>query len=162
RGVTLSPTHPPVVADRKEGEPMPSERAAKLVQDGIAAARAGDNARARTLFFDAVGIDPDLESAWLWLAGPSPDPVSAIRYVERVLQLNSKHPRVPTWIEHQKARLAAARWYCPICQAQATQRFTNCPSCRAVLDLARPDAALTTEPPDAEKVRAGADRLAGV
>jgi len=141
---------------------MPSERAAKLVQDGIAAARAGENARARILFFDAVGIDPDLESAWLWLAGLAPDPIEAIGYLERVLQLNPKHPRVPTWIEHQKSRLAAARWYCPICQAQATQRFTTCPSCRAVLDLARPDAALTTEPPDMVKVRAGADRLAGV
>jgi twitching motility two-component system response regulator PilG len=141
---------------------MPSERAAKLVQDGIAAARSGDNARARSLFFDAVGLDPDLESAWLWLAGLAGDPNEAIGYLERVLQLNPKHPKVPTWIEHQKARLAAARWYCPICQAQAKERFTTCPSCRAVLDLARPDAALTTEPPDADRVRTGAARLATV
>jgi twitching motility two-component system response regulator PilG len=141
---------------------MPLERADTLVRDGIAAARAGDNGRARTAFFEAVGHDPGLETAWLWLAGLTTDPAEAIGYLERVLQLNPTHPRVPTWLEHQKSRLAAQRWYCPICQAQATARFTTCTSCRAVLDLARPDAALTTEPPDIPKVRAGAERLAGV
>src|SRR5262245_25807817 len=129
---------------------MPRERAVTVVRDGIAAARAGDNERARTLFRDAIVHDPDHELALLWLAGLTTAPAEAIGYLERVLKRNPNHPRVPTWIEHQKARLAAPKWYCPICQAQAAERFTTCPSCRAALDLSRPDAALASEPPDAD------------
>jgi twitching motility two-component system response regulator PilG len=141
---------------------MPRERAVPIVRDGIAAARAGDSDRARTLFRDAINEDPDHEIALLWLAGLTTDPAEAIGYLERVLKRNPNHPRVPTWIEHQKARLNAPKWYCPICQAQAAERFTTCPSCRAALDLSRPDVALASEPPDTAKVRQGAERLAGI
>jgi len=141
---------------------MARERAATVVRDGIAAARAGDNDRARTLLREAISQDPDHEIALLWLAGLTVDPAEAIGYLERVLKKNPNHPRVPTWIEHQKARLNAPKWYCPICQAQAAERFTTCPSCRAALDLSRPDVALASEPPDTAKVRQGAERLAGI
>ena len=141
---------------------MPSERAKTLVRDGIAAARAGDNARARLILREAVKEDANIEFAWLWLAGLATDPVEAISCLEQVLRINPKHPRVPTWMEHQKARLSAPKWYCPICQAQAPERFTTCPSCCAALDLSRPDAALTGEGPDLAKIRAGAERLEAV
>jgi twitching motility two-component system response regulator PilG len=141
---------------------MPSERAKTLVRDGIAAARAGDTARARAVLRDAVKEDANIEIAWLWLAGFATDPVEAIGYLEQVLRLNPKHPRVPTWIEHQKSRLSAPKWYCPICQAQSAERFTTCPSCRSALDLSRPDGALIGEGPDVNKILAGAERLEAV
>jgi len=71
----------------------------ELVKEGVAATRAGEKERARQLFLDAVGLDPDNDSARLWLASVAESPREALEHLEHVLMLNP---------EHEKA-LAAAR-----------------------------------------------------
>jgi twitching motility two-component system response regulator PilG len=134
----------------------------QLVRLGIATARAGDTAGARAALRKALALDGGIETGWLWLAGVTDDPDEAIRYLDRVLQLNPKNDTARTGIEQLRARLPADRFFCPICLARAAERFTTCLSCRAVLDLARPDVALAAAPPDMVKVRDGAARLATV
>jgi twitching motility two-component system response regulator PilG len=141
---------------------MALDRAMQLVRNGIAAARAGDTAGARVALRQAVTLDPGIETGWLWLAGVTDDPAEAIGHLERVLQLNPKNETARTGIEQLRTRLPADRFFCPICLARAAERFTTCLSCRSVLDLARPDAALAAAPPDMVKVRDGAVRLATV
>jgi CheY-like chemotaxis protein len=70
----------------------------ELVREGAAAARAGDKEHARQLFLDAVGHDPDNDSARLWLASVAESPLEALAHLEHVLTLNP---------EHEKAIIAA-------------------------------------------------------
>jgi twitching motility two-component system response regulator PilG len=139
---------------------MSREKAAAIVQSGIAAAKAGGKARARALLREALALDPYNELAWLWLAGVTDDPNEGIAYLERVLRLNPNSHRARAGIEHFRAKLPGPQWYCPICQSTAKEKFVNCPTCGAVLDLARADHALANPAADAERIQAGAARLA--
>lgn len=141
---------------------MPVERAMQLLRDGIAAARAGDIGSARNALTQAVSIDRTLEKGWLWLAGVTSDPAQAIAHLEQVLKLNPGNATAKSLIEHLQSRLPVDRFFCPLCLARAAERFTTCANCRAVLDLARPDLALAANPPDLDKVREGAARLATI
>ncbi|RME12251.1 MAG: tetratricopeptide repeat protein, partial [Ardenticatenia bacterium] len=47
---------------------MPEPTAANLLQEGIAAVRAGDTEEARKLFRRATELDPQNPQAWLWLS----------------------------------------------------------------------------------------------
>ena len=71
-----------------------------LLQQGIAAARAGDKASARARFRELTAHNFDNELAWLWLASVADTPAHAIACLRRVLQIN------PT---HDKARAALFR-----------------------------------------------------
>jgi twitching motility two-component system response regulator PilG len=88
------------------------------------------------------------------------DPAEGIVYLERVLRLNPANDRAKAGIDHFKAKLPPAQWYCPICQGRAQEKFQNCPACGAVLDLARADQALANPAADAARIRDGAARLA--
>jgi twitching motility two-component system response regulator PilG len=77
----------------------PAEEKA-LLQQGIAAARAGDKATARARFRELTGHNFDNELAWLWLASVADTPAHAVACLRRVLQIN------PT---HEKARAALFR-----------------------------------------------------
>jgi CheY-like chemotaxis protein len=135
------------------------DRAAAIVQIGIAAAKAGSKARARAALREAIALDPGNEQAWLWLAGVTDDPNEGIAYLERVLRLNPASHRARAGIEHFRAKLPPPQWYCPICENTARQKFVHCPSCGAVLDLARAEEALSNAAADTAKIRAGASRL---
>jgi len=71
----------------------------ELVKEGVAAVKAGEKDRARRFFMGAVGLDPDNDSARLWLASVADSPLEALEHLEHVLAQNP---------EHEKA-LAAAR-----------------------------------------------------
>lgn len=135
------------------------ERAAAIVQVGIAAAKVGSKARARAAFREAIALDPSNEQAWLWLAGVTDDPNEGIAYLERVLRLNPQSHRARAGIEHFRAKLRGPKWYCPICENTASHKFVNCPSCGAILDLARSQEALANAAADTAKIQAGATRL---
>jgi twitching motility two-component system response regulator PilG len=139
---------------------MSRERAAAVLHSGIAAAKAGSKPRARAAFREAVALDPTCELSWLWLAGVTEDPSEGIVYLERVLRLNPANDRARAGIDHFRAKLPPAQWYCPICQGRAKDKFLNCPGCGAVLDLARADQALANPTADAARVQDGAARLA--
>ena len=58
-----------------------------LLQQGIAAARAGDKASARARFRELTAHNFDNELAWLWLASVADTPAHAIACLRRVLQI---------------------------------------------------------------------------
>jgi twitching motility two-component system response regulator PilG len=68
----------------------PAEEKA-LLQQGIAAARAGDKATARARFRELTAHNFDNELAWLWLASVADTPAHAVACLRRVLQINASH-----------------------------------------------------------------------
>jgi tetratricopeptide (TPR) repeat protein len=73
-----------------------------LLQQGIAAAQAGNRPRARALLTQLVESDERNEQGWLWLAGVLDDPEEMRTCLENVLELNPANPRARqglTWIE---------------------------------------------------------------
>jgi twitching motility two-component system response regulator PilG len=70
----------------------PAEEKA-LLQQGIAAARAGDKATARARFRELTGHNFDNELAWLWLASVADTPAHAVACLRRVLQINGTHEK---------------------------------------------------------------------
>jgi CheY-like chemotaxis protein len=125
---------------------------------GVAAAQAERRIEARQWLQQVCAEDPKHEAAWLWLASVTDEPTEAIAHLERALQLNSTNERARAGIEHFRG-VANTEWFCPICQARSKSRFTTCPSCRAVLDLARGHEAIGNPSPDVVKIREGAARL---
>lgn len=69
------------------------ERARNFVEQGQAAARAGQRELARRYLQAAVDIDPDNVTAWLWLAGVQEDPHNVKRSLEKVLEIEPNNKR---------------------------------------------------------------------
>jgi CheY-like chemotaxis protein len=67
---------------------MSVARATQLIEEGIAAAKAGAVMCARTAFREATRTDPENASAWLWAAGVAETPALAVRLLERAIQLD--------------------------------------------------------------------------
>lgn len=63
------------------------------LEEGIAAARAGQKDRARTQLLNVVRSEPNNETAWLWLSGVAPTTEQALRYIEQLLSINPQHAR---------------------------------------------------------------------
>src|SRR5258708_14435932 len=67
---------------------MANEQAKQLLQQGIAAARAGQQAQARKLLQEAVKRDPRSESAWLWLSSVAKDDQERTFCLKQLLTIN--------------------------------------------------------------------------
>jgi tetratricopeptide (TPR) repeat protein len=67
---------------------MPNQGIEQLLQEGIAAARAGRNDQARQLLLQVIAEDEEQESAWLWLSDLVDDPEQKQICLENVLALN--------------------------------------------------------------------------
>src|SRR5260221_13510389 len=67
---------------------MANEQAKQLLQQGIAAARAGQQAQARKLLQEAVKRDPRSESAWLWLSSVAKDDQERAFCLKQLLSIN--------------------------------------------------------------------------
>lgn len=59
-----------------------------LLRDGIAAARAGDKTRTRSLLRQVTELEPQNELAWLWLANTADDPRETLGCIRKVLEIN--------------------------------------------------------------------------
>ena len=59
-----------------------------LLRDGIAAARAGDKTRTRSLLRQVTELEPGNELAWLWLASTADDPRETLGCIRQVLEIN--------------------------------------------------------------------------
>lgn len=125
---------------------------------GVAAARAGNRPAARFWLAKACAEDPANEAAWLWLAGVTDDPATAIGFLERALKLNPANEQARVGIERFREILASP-WCCAICLARSNAEFTTCPNCRAILDFGRGDLAIGNPCPDFDKIERGAARL---
>src|SRR5215813_13635099 len=67
---------------------MANEQAKQLLQQGIAAARAGQQAQARKLLQEAVKRDPRSEPAWLWLSSVAQDDQERAFCLKQLLSIN--------------------------------------------------------------------------
>ncbi len=71
-----------------------------LLREGIAAARAGENARARDLLLQVIARDEENETAWLWLSGVVDDPEERQICLENVLTLNPDNRAARAGLRH--------------------------------------------------------------
>ncbi len=81
----------------------------ELLQQGIAAARAGQRAQARQLLVHAIQADRYNEDAWVWLAGVLDDPADVRRCLQQALRINPLNPQARqgiAWLD-QRAKQAA-------------------------------------------------------
>jgi tetratricopeptide (TPR) repeat protein len=67
---------------------MASDQAKDLRQRGIAAAKAGQKEEARQLLQQSLRIEPNNESAWLWLASVARDQRERLFSLQKVLEIN--------------------------------------------------------------------------
>ncbi|MBN1483626.1 MAG: tetratricopeptide repeat protein [Chloroflexia bacterium] len=70
-----------------------SEEVARLLEEGIAAARAGNKAQARQLLMRVTELDQVNEQAWLWLSGVVDDLEEMQICLENVLTINPQNER---------------------------------------------------------------------
>jgi tetratricopeptide (TPR) repeat protein len=81
-----------------------------LLQQGIAAARAGQREEARALLMRVVEADERSEQGWLWLAGVVDDPEDMRTCLENVLDLNPGNVKAQqglAWVEARYGPRAA-------------------------------------------------------
>lgn len=67
---------------------MSAEQARSLRQQGIAAAKAGQNDQARQLLQQSLRLDPRNEAAWIWLASLARDRRERLICFQKVLEIN--------------------------------------------------------------------------
>ena len=68
-----------------------------LVAEGVAAAQAGDRARARVLLTQATDKDPANAEAWMWLASISEYPEELLVFLNKVLECDPSNQRAIDW-----------------------------------------------------------------
>ena len=78
-----------------------------LLQQAIAAAKAGNRAAARDLLLQIVGDDERNEQAWLWLSGVVDDPAEQRIALENVLDINPRNASAlkgMAWLDARRPR----------------------------------------------------------
>lgn len=108
-----------------------------LLQQGIAASKAGQRQDAQRILQQVITLDPTNESAWLWLSGAVDSIEERQSCLEQVLKLNSNnaHARAGlAWIEQQAAQAAAPPPEAEV-PPQAEQDLGNCPFCNKPVSL---------------------------
>lgn len=109
-----------------------------LLSAGVAAVRRSDPVAAKPLLDEALGLDPQNESALLWRAGIASTPEEGIQLLQAVLAINPENARAHQGIAHFEA-LLAPKWQCPLCETPARDDpGSDCPRCKAVLTLDDP------------------------
>ena len=76
----------------------------QLMQQGKAAATAGQRRRADACFQALLQLDPLHEEAWLWRAGIARDPNQSLAFLTRVLEINPHNQRAIAGLEWARRR----------------------------------------------------------
>lgn len=79
-----------------------------LLNQGIAAIKAGDKARGRALLLQVVEADDRVEPAWFWLSAALDDPGDQLVALENVLTLNPGHVQAQAGVRALRQRLGLA------------------------------------------------------
>jgi tetratricopeptide (TPR) repeat protein len=119
-----------------------------LLEQGIAAAQAGQRDEARALLIRAVEADERNEQAWLWLAGLVDDPNDMRTCLENVLDLNPGNVKARQgleWIEKRYGPPVAAAQ----AESQPAKRVSTAPATQGAAAYGPPSTGPTTrlEPP---------------
>jgi len=118
-----------------------SALAAELLQEGIAAVKAGDKQAARERLMQVVELDERNEQAWLWLSGVVESTEDKRACLENVLAINPNNTHAQSglaWIRQNEPDPSPAGERCPRCQAQASPSETSCARCGLPLIVACP------------------------
>ena len=81
-------------------------KVARLVREGVTAAKAGNLPAAREILQRAVELDEQHETALMWLASISDKPHNLLGYLQRVLAINPANERAAQWEKATRALLA--------------------------------------------------------
>src|SRR5579859_4115871 len=84
-----------------------------LLNEGIAAVRANDPARARDCLLRVVEADERSEPGWLWLSAALDDPRDQLLALEHVLAINPHHPQAAAGVQALRQRLGQASAVAP-------------------------------------------------
>ena len=79
-----------------------AETLKELLAEGIKAAQAGSRAKARAALLRVVELEPQSESAWLWLASISEYPEELLVFLHKVLAINPENQRAVEWASATK------------------------------------------------------------
>lgn len=127
-----------------------------LVRQGIAAAKRGDRAQARSLLLEATELDSEYELAWLWLASVAQNREETAYYLERALAINPDDERALSWLTHLREQSSSPprkHWKCPLCGGESLVEVDKCPSCRSVITLDDLNTLLNNDDADRELLR---------
>jgi tetratricopeptide (TPR) repeat protein len=114
--------------------------APNLLQQGIAAAKAGRKEEARRLLLQVIERDERNEQAWLWLSGVVDSPQEKLTCLQNVLDINPENTVARAgaqWLEEQLPASGPTE-RCPRCGAPTTQAETECAQCGLPLIVACP------------------------
>ena len=122
-----------------------------LLQQGIAACKAGQRSDAQRILQQVVTLDPMNESAWLWLSSVVDSPEEQHYCLDHILSLNPNNIHAQKGIarlEQQAAQAAAPSEAdsppqqdlsnCPFCHRPMPAQRATCPHCRCDLVVACP------------------------
>ena len=131
------------------------DRIARLIEQGVTTARAGDRAQARQLLQEAARLAPDNEWVWLWMSATVEGIEAQRECLHQVLQINPNNGLARNGLRFlnqlragQEWRAADAPWIlgadetaisgtssrpCPRCGAQNPAWSYTCGRCGAVL-----------------------------
>jgi len=124
---------------------MSEDQVAELLEQGIAAAKAGRKEEARQALMQVVELDEHREQAWLWLSGVVESADERRICLENVLSINPDNAHAQAglrWLEQQPPEPAAEPTpeedRCPRCEAAIPASATECPNCGLPLIVACP------------------------
>src|SRR5260221_6047436 len=84
---------------------MESVELRALLNEGIQAVKDNDRARARERLLQVVAADDRNEPAWLWLSAALDEPADQLMALERVLDINPRHPQAMAGAQALRQRL---------------------------------------------------------
>ena len=102
----MSPSGPMVPPDERESIPL-TEASDRLLEQGIAAARAGQTQDGLRLIDQALAINIENVEALLWRGGLC-DPAESISYLSRAVELDPSNKRAQQGLEWARERLGLA------------------------------------------------------
>lgn len=121
-----------------------STQVAELLQQGIAAVKAGRKEEARQALLRVIELDEQNEHAWLWLSGVVESLEDRRVCLENVLAINPHNANAQAglrWLDQQAPALPATETQedtCPHCGALLPSSGTVCPDCGQPLIVACP------------------------
>lgn len=95
-----APTH------YKSGADLAGLDVAELLGSGIKSAKEGNRSDARRRLLRATEIEPENETAWLWLASISEYPEELLVFLDKILKFQPAHARALEWKQATKTMLA--------------------------------------------------------
>lgn len=115
---------------------------ATLLQQAIAAAKAGDKGQARPLLIEVTELDPENEAAWMWRASVSLTPKDAAWCLNKVLAINANNKQARDWLEKIRSMQQAAAPPAPVTRPLTPPPGVGKPTveANAIRPLAPPDA----------------------